>query len=92
MVQVLRLLALILNQSRKDAERVRRWSIKILDALFPLLKSSQVRLDSWEALESLMQLFRAMPKTVADDLDPLLIVLFTDPPVTFSPNSQCVNV
>ncbi|XP_059488388.1 huntingtin isoform X2 [Neocloeon triangulifer] len=78
--EVLRLLALILYQSRKDKERSRRWATKILDALLPTLNNYQVRLDSWDALDSLLQLFRSLPKSVANNIDPLLLHLFADPP------------
>ncbi|XP_065352177.1 huntingtin isoform X1 [Cloeon dipterum] len=78
--EVLRLLALILHQSRRDKERSSRWALKILDALLPLLASFQVRLDSWEALDSLMQLFRTLPKSVTENLDPFLLLLFAEAP------------
>jgi hypothetical protein len=79
-VQVLALLALVVREGG-EAERVRRWASNAVKAVLPVLRAHHLRLETWPALHSLLQLLRAVD--VTEHLDVLLPLLFAEPPVSF---------
>ncbi|KAG8267650.1 hypothetical protein J6590_047235 [Homalodisca vitripennis] len=74
--QVLSLLARILSAD-SSGEECKRWSHQTADVLMPLLAQGRVRLDSAEAIGSLLSLLGSfLPRTLSPP-DPVLRVLFT---------------
>ncbi|XP_063237175.1 huntingtin isoform X2 [Bacillus rossius redtenbacheri] len=81
--QVLELLGVVLGESRQGCdweERWRRWSRQAADALLPLLARGRVRLEQRGAQLALHRLLGAASPCVFRPADPLLRVLFAEPP------------
>lgn len=74
---MLRLLSLILSEGWRWEERWRRWSRQTADVLLPLLAQGRVRLDSLEALTSLLSLLHSFAPGTLRPVDAILQVLFT---------------
>ncbi|KAJ9589854.1 hypothetical protein L9F63_017009 [Diploptera punctata] len=83
--QVLELLSVVLNECRDNEERWRRWSLQVVDTLFPLLSQGRVRLESRAAQHSLQRVLSSVSPGVLRPVDSLLNVLFSQTPQLDSP-------
>ncbi|PSN49021.1 Huntingtin [Blattella germanica] len=79
--QVLELLSVVLNECQDNEERWRRWSLQVIDTLFPLLSQGRVRLESRAAQHSLQQVLNSVSPGVLRPVDSLLRVLFSEAPL-----------
>jgi hypothetical protein len=83
------MLAMVIRQNYLDKERWLRWSRKVVDTLLPLLAQRQVRLESRAAQASLVSLLDSLAPSATELIDPMLGILFSEPPVSFG-LIQCV--
>ena len=79
--QVLELLSVVLNECRDNEEKWRRWSLQVVETLFPLLSQCRVRLECRAAQHSLQRVLNAVSPGVLRPVDSLISVLFSETPL-----------